>query len=120
MNLIQIAKERCSNWNDSNGRCFGWSPEVLRGEAGTIQARDHCRLKDGERCDFFERCVLPGLPRQDRAKMGEFALENKGVKRVQNASPSPSIEKLSQSQMYKKRKKLRAQVKTRLKAGRAS
>jgi hypothetical protein len=91
-----------------------------RGEPGQVHALDHCRLKDGERCSYFERCVFPGITRQDRAKIGEFALENKGVAGGISAGPSPSIKKLSQSQIYKKRKKLRAQVKTRLKARRAS
>jgi hypothetical protein len=76
-------------------------------------------LKDGERCSYFERCVFPGITRQDRAKIGEFALENKGVTGSQNAGPSPSIKKLSQSQMDKKIKDLRAHVKTRLNASRA-
>jgi hypothetical protein len=73
-------------------------------------------LKDGERCSYFERCVFPGITRQDRAKIGEFALENKGVAGGIFEGASPGIKKLSRSKMYKKRKKLRTHVKTRLKA----
>jgi hypothetical protein len=45
--------------------------------------------------------------RQDRAKMGEVALENKGVKRGILASRSPSIKKVGQSKKCKKTKDLR-------------
>jgi hypothetical protein len=126
MNLVQIAKERCANWNDSNGRCFGISAEVLRGEPGTIKALDHCKLKDGERCSYFERCVLPGIPKQERAnihygleleKVAILAQRNQQVSEAKSPSRTDGVKK---SKTTKQLLKTKEYVKTRLKAGRAS
>jgi hypothetical protein len=75
MNLVQIAKERCANWDTPSGRCFGISAEVLRGEPGRVQPLDHCRLNDGERCAYFERCVLPGIPKATRITIPFYEAE---------------------------------------------
>ena len=127
MNLIRIAKERCANWDNSTGRCFGISAEVLRGEPGRVQALDHCKLKDGERCSYFERCVLPGIPKADRAKMPHYGLElekrallaqqNQQVSEANSPSATRSIKK---SKLAKKSLRTKAYAKNHAKAGRAS
>lgn len=96
MNLLALAKERCANWNDSNGRCFGWPVMyLLGGKKGVIEERDHCKLKDGEPCEYFERCVLTPMSKKEdpdaffhyrqklesnMPKTGIFAIENKALK----------------------------------------
>jgi hypothetical protein len=65
MNLVQVAKERCANWNDSNGRCFGISVEHMLNGHGPIESRDYCKLKDGEPCEYFERCVLSRMAKKE-------------------------------------------------------
>jgi hypothetical protein len=75
---------------------------------------------DSERCAYLERCDLPGIPKTDRAKMGDLPVETKGVKKGILENRSPSIKKDGPSKKFKKQKDLRAYVKNRLKAGRAS
>lgn len=122
MNLVAIAKERCANWNDSDGTCIGWSPEMLRQELVTINGKsiikglvkplDHCRLKDGERCEYFERVVLPGLPRQEREKIGLPYVVNKDVKDAKNDPPVPLVKNFLGSKKSKKQKDLSKEAKT--------
>jgi hypothetical protein len=71
---------------------------------------------ESERCSYVERCVLPGIPNRDRAKIVDFAPENKGVKKGVFENPPPSIRKNGPLKKFKKRKDLRAYVKSRLKA----
>jgi hypothetical protein len=126
MNLVQIAKDRCANWNDSNGRCFGISAEVLRGEPGMVKALDHCKLKDGERCTYFERCVLPGIPKQDRGnihyglEVEKLALSAQRNQQVSAAKSPSGTDGIKKPKTPKKSLTTKAYVKSRLKAGRAS
>ena len=80
----------------------------------------YCKLKDGERCAYFERCVLPGVPKQNRQKSVDLYLENKGLTRavLQDLRKTTRTEEIEKT--FKKQKDLRAHVKSRLKAGRAS
>jgi hypothetical protein len=59
---FQFAKDECANFNDSNGSCLGLTADSLRPQPG-IQMRarplPRCVLADGQRCDYFERIVLP-------------------------------------------------------------
>lgn len=63
--FVIIAKERCANWDQPSGRCFGISVEALKGEpGGRVNPLDHCRLIDNEPCAYFSRVVLPGIPKE--------------------------------------------------------
>lgn len=75
--FVIIAEERCSNWDKPSGRCFGISPEVLRGEMGRVQPLDHCKLKDNESCRFFSMVVLPGIPKDPVDVGKEFRRERR-------------------------------------------
>ena len=81
---------------------MGISAEVLRGESGRVQPLDHCRLKDGERCAYFERCVLPGIPKKDRGtfhygveleKMAILAQRNQQVTEAKSPTRTVGIKK---------------------------
>jgi hypothetical protein len=83
MNLVQVAKEHCANWDD--GKCFGWSVEALKNAGqGYIKVLDQCCLKDGHPCDYFERCVLASraMKREDPEVMFRYkaALEQNSLK----------------------------------------
>jgi hypothetical protein len=84
MNLVLLAKEHCANWDPTYDRCCFAGPKF-----------SECLLKDGERCGYFERAVLPWIAKsedseavfhyhqslkQNTAKTGQIAIENKGNK----------------------------------------
>lgn len=119
MNLVQIAKERCANWDDPSGRCFGWSVEKLLG-FGPVHGLDHCKLKDGLPCDYFERCVMPGIPKKERgyihyglelSKLALLAQGNQQLKEAMGGFPSNAMGK---AKAPKKSLKIKDYVKSRL------
>ena len=54
MNLLLLAKEHCANWDPSYNRCCFAGPKFTE-----------CLLKDGERCGYFERAVLPHIAKTE-------------------------------------------------------
>ena len=79
MTPLQFAKDECANFNDSNGACLGVTADSLRQEPKNMRAypRPRCVLADGDRCDYFERIVLPlaerGIPHFLEARDAYYA-----------------------------------------------
>jgi hypothetical protein len=60
MSPAQFAKDECANAL-ANGGCLGVSVDSLvdRGQVKTCTPRSRCRVAEGQRCEYFERAVLP-------------------------------------------------------------
>lgn len=77
---LQFAKDECANYNDSNGSCLGVTADSLLPKPNRKPRAcplPRCVLVDGERCDYFERIVLPlaerGIPRFLEARNAYYA-----------------------------------------------
>jgi ribosomal protein L32 len=60
MTPAQFARDECANMLP-DGACLGMKVESLldSGQPKTCSSRNHCRVADGKRCDYFERVILP-------------------------------------------------------------
>lgn len=57
MKLLDLVKAKCANWTKGGG-CMG--VDFRKNESSSkIGESDRCRVRDKERCPYFERCVLP-------------------------------------------------------------
>lgn len=82
MTPFQFAKEQCSNYQ-ADGSCLGVGIRD-NGRLYSFGKKAKCLLADGQRCQFFEDCVLPmgfedPIKRQQASEMKADYLHSIGV-----------------------------------------
>lgn len=79
MTPLQLARDECANFN-RNG-CLGIRPESLFGRTLPSMPLQSCRLMTSERCDYFEKLVLPLSPEVSDEYFGARGLIPKKIAR---------------------------------------